>query len=126
MKTTIEYKIERRENKIKHKEELNTRIILKSIVGRVIRLGNSKSIMIKDIQDLKEDIGYDNYLITVQDSESGLIHGRVELKLKKLSKGTQSQEEKVTDTLISVKSQIERQIKGITPKTRATKGLKTD
>lgn len=126
MKTTIEYKIGRRKNKIKHKEELTTKIILKSIVGRVIRLGNSKSIKIKDIQDLKEDIGYDNYHITVQDSESGLIHGRVELKLKKLSKGTQSQEEKVTDTLISVKSQIERQIKGITSKTRATKGLKTD
>lgn len=116
MKTTIEYKIGRRKNKIKHKEELTTKIILKSIVGRVIRIGNSKSIKIKDIQELKEDIGYDNYHITVQDSESGLIHGRVELKLKKLSKGTQSQEEKVTDTLISVKSQIERQIKGITPK----------
>lgn len=116
MKTTIEYKIGRRENKIKHKEELTTKIILKSIVGRVIRIGNSKSIKIKDIQELKEGIGYDNYYITVQDSESGLIHGRVELKLKKLSKGTQSQEEKVTDTLISVKSQIERQIKGITPK----------
>lgn len=116
MKTTIEYKIGRRKNKIKHKEELNTKIILKSIVGRVIRIGNSKSIKIKDIQELKEDIGYDNYYITVQDSESGLIQGRVELKLKKLSKGTQSQEEKVTDTLISVKSQIERQIKGITSK----------
>ena len=116
MKTTIKYKIGRRKNKIKHKEELNTKIILKSIIGRVIRLGNSKSIKIKDIQDLKEGIGYDNYLITVQDSESGQIHERVELKLKKLSKGTQSQEEKVTDTLISVKSQIERQIKGITPK----------